>query len=279
MVITPGSTLDAASDELKHAGVIRSPFFFSLWVRLVGSPTAVVAGTYAFESRLSSLNVAHRLSQGIFGIDPIRVTIPEGISVSQMAQVYDWKLPDFDSKSFVHLAEPYEGYLFPDTYFFLPGTPPAQIVKEMRENFDKRMDSVSEKLVASNRELAEIVTMASLIEMEAKDGDERRLISGVLWNRIAIDMPLQVDAVFRYLMGKGSFDLTLEDLRHDSPYNTYVHRGLPPGPITNPGLDSILAAIEPNQNEYYYYLHDNRGRLHLAKTFGEHRENKFAYLR
>ena len=120
--------------------------------------------------------------------------------------------------------------------------------------------------------------MASLLEEEAATLEDRQIIAGILWRRMAAGMPLQVDAVFPYIIGKNSFELTTNDLKTDSPYNTYTNRGLPPGPITNPGLDSILAAVTPQKTSYVYYLSDHDGNFHYSTTYEQHLQAKAKYL-
>ena len=121
--------------------------------------------------------------------------------------------------------------------------------------------------------------MASIIEREAITPEARRIVSGILWKRIKMGMPLQVDATFAYVNGKNTYELTAEDLHIDSKYNTYEYKGLPPGPICNPGLDSIIATIEPTATPYLYYLSEKNGTMHYAKTFEEHKMNKVKYMR
>lgn len=124
-----------------------------------------------------------------------------------------------------------------------------------------------------------IFVMASILEREAKNSDEAGIISGILWKRLEKGMPLQVDATFLYTIGKGSDQLTTADLAHNEPYNTYVNKGLPPGPIGNPGVSMVLAALHPVDSSYYYYLHDPNGHVHFAKTYSEHLANKKKYLK
>lgn len=121
--------------------------------------------------------------------------------------------------------------------------------------------------------------MASLLEEEARTTETRKMVSGILWKRLSAGMPLQVDAVFPYIIGKNTFEITLKDLEFDSPYNTYKYKGLPPGPISNPGKDSILAAIYPTKSDYWFYLSDKNGLMHYAITFDEHKINKAKYLK
>ena len=147
----------------------------------------------------------------------------------------------------------------------------------MNNNFNKKVEKLNLTLLSDN-ELNKIVTMASLIEKEAGNNEEMPFISGILSNRLKKNMPLQVDASFIYLLGKKSSDLTKDDLKIDSPYNTYVNKGLPPGPINNPGMNAILASLNPAKTPYYFYLHDKDGIIHYAKTFEEHKINKRKYL-
>jgi UPF0755 protein len=149
----------------------------------------------------------------------------------------------------------------------------------MEDNFNLKIKSISEDLAKTKRKLRDIIIMASIIEEEAKDEISRKIVSGILWRRIDIGMALQVDASFLYVNGKKTHDLTLEDLAIDSPYNTYKYAGLPPGAITNPGIDSILAAVYPTKNPYLYYLTGTDGKMYYAKSFEEHIENKRQYLK
>jgi len=137
---------------------------------------------------------------------------------------------------------------------------------------------VRDKIDASGHSLEEIVIMASILEEEGITFQDRRMMSGVLWNRINIGMPLQVDAVFPYIIGKNTYQVNLEDLKTESPYNTYVNKGLPPGPITNPGFNSIVAALDPVKHDYLYYLSDKQHNTYYAKTFDEHKRDRVLYL-
>lgn len=129
-----------------------------------------------------------------------------------------------------------------------------------------------------NRKISDVIIMASILEGEALPKD-RQVVAGILWKRLSIGMPLQVDATFRYINGKGTYDLTADDLKIDSPYNTYIHKGLPPGPISNPGIDAISASLNPIPTKYLYYLTEKDGTIHYAKTFTEHIANKNKYLK
>ena len=148
----------------------------------------------------------------------------------------------------------------------------------MEDNFKSKIESVRGNIDNFKKPLTDVIIVASIIEDEAITSDDRRIVSGILWKRLKMKMPLQVDALFRYLDGKGTFDLTTEDLATTSPYNTYKYIGLPPTPINNPGLDSILAAVEPKKTNYLYFVSDKKGVMHYAATFEEHQRNRELYL-
>ena len=146
-----------------------------------------------------------------------------------MAEIFSKKISIFNSEKFLKLAVPVEGYLFPDTYFFLPNITPEQIIDAMKNNFIKKVGDIYSKIERSDKSLEEIIIMASILEEEARIFETKKIISGILWQRIKIGMPLQVDAVFPYIIGKNTYELTKEDLSIDSPYNTYKYKGLPFG--------------------------------------------------
>jgi len=274
--IPSDSTVSEIALTLEKEGVIRSSFVFRVWMRLTGADRNVHAGTYYFAEPLGVFSVSHRIAEGNRGIESIRVTLIEGMTVREMAQVLDETLPDFDAALFLTLAKPYEGYLFPDTYFIDPGTSPETVVERMRETFDTRTETLRASTTESHFERA--VIMASLIEKEADTAEDRRIVSGILWNRIEIDMPLQVDAVFGYILERSGYAPTGNDLEIDSPYNTYTNRDLPPGPISNPGLDSLIAALTPTETDYIYYLTGKDGLMYYAETFEGHKRNRELYL-
>lgn len=278
VTIEDGSSLPAAAVQLRAAGVIRSSLAFTLTVKLLGGEYRVHAGDYLFKEPKNVLAIARATIAGAYGLDPFRFRIPEGATVRQMAALYATNLPRFDKEAFIEKATPFEGYLFPDTYFFLPNTTADKVFLTMRQNFDEHIAALQSRLLASGKSLTDIVIMASLLEREARNPEDRRMISGVLWNRIDRNMALQVDAAFLYTLGKSTFQLTMADLTSDSPYNTYKYKGLPPTPIGSPSLDSILAAAEPTSNKYLFYLADHSGVTHYSKTYAEHLRNKFKYL-
>ena len=185
-------------------------------------------------------------------------------------------MPEFNNREFMSRAQ--EGYLFPDTYFPRPGESTDAILSVFDNTFRSKISKIQKEIKASGHTLEELLTMASILEKEASKTKDRQQIAGVLWYRVKIGMPLQVDAVFPYILGKNTFQLTTDDLKFDSPYNTYTNKGLPPGPINTPGLDSILAAATPIKSKYLYFLSDKAGNFHYAVTYAQHLANKKKYL-
>jgi len=268
ITIENGSSVGSAADVLKEKNIVRSSNVFSAAVRLFEGHR-VVAGTYALTNKEDVFTLANRFAHGKTGIVSVKVTFPEGVNVREMTEILSRSLGTFDSKKFIELATPYEGYLFPETYFIKPDTSAESIVALMRETFDGKIQIEKEKILAFGKTEKEVITMASILEREGRQSETRRMIAGILWKRLQLGMPLQVDAVFGYILGKSGYDLKL-----NSPYNTYLHKGLPPTPIGNPGLSSIEDALAPTKNPYLYYLTDKEGSIYYAKTFAEHVANK-----
>lgn len=271
IVIPQGTTVSGAGELLKQAGALRSPLMFELAVRL--GKGSVAAGTYALPERENALSLAYRFSHGKTGLAQARVTIPEGTAVVQAADILKNALGDFDAKGFIALAKPDEGYLFPDTYFFVPGTPPAVVVQTMKDNFEKHVAALETQIRAFGRPESDVIIMASLLEKEARQSETRRTVAGILWRRLAIGMPLQTDAVFGYIAGTTTHSPSAAELAIDSPYNTYTYKGLPPGPIGNPGVEAIQDAVTPIKTPYLYYVTDEEGNIYYAKTYAEHLKN------
>ncbi len=265
--------------QSKH--IVRSAKGFEIATKLYNSKTHIIPGEYFFSGAEDILTVGRRLARGDYELVPIRVTIPEGANSREMGELLAQKIPDFDEQTFVNEAASKEGYLFPDTYFFLPGEDVDTVLSALEKNFQKHISdpSVAAAISASGRPLGDIVTMASLLEKEAPRTQDRQVIAGILWKRIELGMPLQVDAVFPFIIGKNSLQLTRTDLKTTSPYNTYTNKGLPPGPITNPGIDAILAAATPIKTNYLYYLSDLQSNFHFSVTYAQQLANQNKYLR
>lgn len=278
ITVPEGATLTDTAHLLESEGAIRSALSLRVLSRFMNSQTGVIAGDYSFDRPLTLLEVARRVTRGEFGLEPLRITIPEGATTYQMAELFADKLMRFDPQTFLMLARDKEGYLYPDTYVFLPNATVSQVLDALERTFYEKIRPLEADIAATGRPINEIITMASLLEKEAYKGQDRREIAGVLWKRIEINMPLQVDAVFGYIKGGETFSPKFSDLEVDSPYNTYKHKGLPPGPIGSPSVDSIEAATNPVPTEALFYLHGKDGVLRLAKNYKEHLVNRRRYL-
>lgn len=288
----------AVGELLEERGVIRSSWKFRWAVSRMGVASSLQAGAYVLQPSKRLEEIIADLTGGQQG--EVRVTVPEGFTVAQIdALVAGLGLAEtgailacarscaFPAHAFLPPGDGLsprggrvEGYLFPDTYFIDPQAfTPEAFLSRMLSTFEERVIAVQEaRIAASKRSLHEIVTMASLIEEETRTADERPVVAGILWKRFDIGMGLQVDATVRYILEKPVAAITAADLQTDSPYNTRRYRGLPPGPIANPGLASIEAALAPQSTPYLYYLHGKDGQIRYAETNDGHNANRARYL-
>jgi len=273
--IEKGESVKEISAYLREEGVIRSETLFNTLVILFPKNRKVVAGEYLFHESPDLFELVYRVTHGDYGIDSRTTRIPEGATLLQIADLFEQNYPRFDKSAFLQLAEGKEGYLFPDTYTFLENVRAFEVYEMLTNTFNEKILSVN--INDSKYTLEEIVIMASIIEKEST-AEGRQEVGNVLWKRIEMDMPLQVDATFVYERGKGTFDLTLADLREDSPYNTYVNKGLPPTPIANPGLDSLKAAANPEPTENLFFLTGRDGEMYYASDFAGHKKNRARFL-
>ncbi len=276
--VKEGWSLGEIAEELEKKNIIQSAFWLKVITKVFGGEKGIIAGNYYFKDSRNLFGIAYALSRGEYSLPSEKITIPEGMTIDEMAEIFEDNLAFFDKKTFLKLTKDKEGYLFPDTYFFLSDAKTADIVKVMEDNFRQKIAGLDKEIQSFGKPLKDVIIMASILEEEARTTETRRVISGILWKRLSVGIPLQVDAPFQYFMGKNTFDLTMDDLAFDSPYNTYLYKGLPEGPISNPGLDSIRSAVTPVKTSYYFYLSDKDGEMHYAKTFDEHVVNKQKYL-
>ncbi len=276
--IPSGASFSDIATILKDANVIYSKTLLRLFVGVTGGADRMRAGEYIFEEAEHIPRVAWRLMQGHHGIEPVRVVLPEGLTIAQMSDVLSTKLIGFDTAQFRRLALGKEGFLFPDTYFFLPNTTPEQVVQTLSLRFDEVVEPLTDDITQSGRSMSDVVVMASILEKEANTFEDKKIVAGILWKRLEIGMALQVDATFMYTLGKASHELTEEDLQTDTPYNTYTRPGLPPAPIANPGLESLQAALAPSPTSHLFYLTGADGAMYYADDFEGHKANKAKYL-
>lgn len=278
LTIERGTPLVQVGKDLVEKGLIRSAFWLRVAVSLRRGEAGALAGDYFFKSPASLLRVAERLATGEYGLPTIRVIVPEGLSNREMALLLEKQLPKFSARDFITRAAEKEGYLFPDSYQFFTNATAGEVIIAMEDNFEKKTTELVPLFAEFGKPKREVVIMASLLEKEARTTDTRRRIAGILWKRLRLGIPLQVDAVFPYIFEGKAYDLTNGDLQMDSPYNTYRYKGFPPTAIANPGLLTFHAAVTPIETPYLYYLSDKEGEMHYARTHDEHLRNRARYL-
>ncbi len=285
VTVAPGASVARIAEDLTTARVIDNPTLFRILVRARGVERELKAGRYRFAENQSEAETVSMLVEG--GVTGERVTIAEGLTLVQIASVF-WQKVSLDSSRFLELAHDrtfieslgvksssLEGYLFPDTYEVPWGADPSQVIRTMVARLLEVLGpDHTDQLARSKYTLHEILTMASMVEREAKVSEERPLIAGVLYNRLETGMPLQCDATVQYALPKYKEVLLYEDLEVDSPYNTYTHYGLPPGPIGSPGKDAILAALYPEETSNLYYVARGDGTHIFSKTQEGHARAK-----
>lgn len=258
-LIENGQNLFQVAENLEREGLIKNKFFFDFYVLIKRAQNNLQAGEYYLSPAMNIVEIAKKIISG--DVAKIMVTIPEGFTVKQIEELLGLKLP----------GENLEGFLFPDTYQFSLRVSGEQVLKKMRENFEEKLTpDLREEIEKQGKTIFEIITMASLIEKEVKTPEDKKLVSGILWKRLENKMPLQVDATIIYITGKKTTKIFKEELEIDSPYNTYKYLGLPLGPICNPGIDGIKAAIYPEDSEFWYYLSTPEGKTIFSKTLKEH---------
>lgn len=274
---------------LERQRVVRSGTLFRLYVRIVRPHLNIEAAEYDFPSNETLPEVVDRLAAG--GRPLVAwVTIPEGYTVRQIARRLDarglFPADDFERVALTSTvvvggvrSKNLEGFLFPDTYSIPRGASPDTVVSIMTAQFLKELPT-NYLLTAKRLHLSvpQIVTLASLVEREAKVDDERALMAGVYYNRLRLGMPLEVDATIEYALPYHKAALSYEDLAVDSPYNTYKRPGLPPTPIANPGKKSIDAAFHPARTDYVYYVYMGKGRHKFSRTLQEQQQAEQQYL-
>lgn len=290
--ISSGDTLSAVAENLDRAGVVESAFAFKLEARLADAGTEIKPGEYEFQPGTDSGEILDQITTGK-APPTFTVVIPEGLTLEQtarrVARQSDIPSARFEAAArdanygYAFLDNPAigstEGFLFPKKYEFVEGSSARQVVNRLLEQYFLETQNVSFAKVEGRPALSEyeILTVASLIERESANSEERRLISSVIYNRLREGMRLQIDATIQYALGEPKEELSLRDLEVDSPYNTYRKDGLPPGPICSPSLESIEAALDPAKTDYLYYVLNAGGERHsFTATYDEFLQKKAA---
>ncbi|MEX2013338.1 MAG: endolytic transglycosylase MltG [Parcubacteria group bacterium] len=254
VTVSEGAGLYALAESFRQDKVIRSPLWFRVAAVMLGGERDMKAGQYYMSHPQNAFVIAWRVLHGKHDIELVRITIPEGFTVEKISSLFDERFVFFDHADFVEHAP--EGYLFPDTYFVPVTATASSTIKLLTDNFARKISPSLQDIESSGKTTEEVVIMASLLEAEAKTKEEREMASDVLWKRLKLGIPLQVDAEM----------------------STYKFVGLPENPINNPGLVSIEAAIHPTTTPYLYFLTDKEGKMHYAQTFDEHKRNIIKHL-
>ena len=286
IVVEPGTPVRALGAQLADARVVKSPLLFELWLRAGGDAGSIQAGTYEFPAGASLPRVIDMLIEGETLL--AAVTIPEGLRLEQQAGVAAHQL-GIDSTAFVAAATDslladslgvdaptLEGYLFPETYHVHPSTSARELVRLMVGEFQRAFgEEWRARADSLGRPVHEVVTLASIVEEEARVPEERAVIAGVFWNRLREGMKLEADPTVQYALGSHRQRVLYRDLEIDSPYNTYLYPGLPPGPIASPGRASLEATLYPDSVPWLYFFATGDGGRHtFSETFTEHNRKR-----
>lgn len=283
--IKPGSTVDKIAQQLSQENIIVDPLVFKLYLRFKGVAEKVQAGHYRLSSKMTLNQIINKLITG--DMANYQLTVPEGATIENIAHRLTkrgikkeefLKLAHSTRLNFVNLKPQarekiiytLEGFLFPDTYRIPYGSSAQKIISIMVDGFRGRIDDLDYQIVNSKYDLQEIITIASLIQSEGQLEHEFPVISSVIYNRLERGMKLQIDATIQYILPQRKARLLYSDLKVDSPYNTYLNYGLPPGPISNPGLTAIKAALQPAETDYLYYVAVGDGEHKFSETYREH---------
>ena len=292
--IAAGDSFWQISQRLEQQGLIKNHLFFEAYGLLTGQYKKLQPGRYLLSAALNISQIANKIARGDYA--PENLTIIEGWTLNNiLKQLKEQNLAsandflqtagqDF-SASFSFLRDKpkeldLEGYLFPDTYQLRINDPAQALINKALRNFEQKFNlQLQTKAQSQGRSIFDIARMASLLEKEVKTYQDKKIVAGILWKRLDSGWPLQIDATVGYLKGKASLELTKEDLALDSEYNTYKHKGLPKGPICNPGLESLRAAVEYQASDYWFYLSKPDGSTVFSKTLAEHNKNREKYLK
>lgn len=301
-VIEKGEGLKIISHNLKKENLIISQDYFEIYVRLSKLDNKLQAGEYLLNPSMSIKEIAKKLSEGLSLSQEKEIKIIEGwnmgdigyylkkemnLSEEDVRNLKNKKINDYlnpisenSALSEIFPDSNLEGYFFPDTYRIFNDASLETIVSKALNNFNKKISpEMMKDIKKQEKSLSEIIIMASLIEKEVRSLEDMKVVSGIFWNRINIGQALESCATLAYILGKNKKQYTHEDTEVNSPYNTYKNSGLPPGPIANPGLNAIYAAIYPEKSDYYYFLsRADNGETVFSKTYNEHLKNKAKYL-
>ncbi len=283
--IPRGTTLSDISEILKMKGLIRDEFVFRVFAKWNNVAEKFQSGEFIIQKNLKMAEISEILQHG--KSTEMKITIPEGSTIAQIDSILA-KKSLIELGKFEHCAsfcdfnfklDSVEGFLLPSTYFVNPKTFSVKsFIERLHTNFNIQIAPFGSEIADSSRTLSELVIVASMIEREANLKSEMPQIADVIWKRLEEGIALGIDATTRYELNEWKRPLYTEDFENSSPYNTRRNRGLPPTAISNFSTDSFKAALRPEKNDFYYYLHDNKGTIHFAKDLVGHNKNKRMYL-
>lgn len=294
--IKKGDTVQDIARNLKSERLIHSTTYFRLYTLVTGTHDELQAGQYILTSGTHVGGMVKKFTSGEVASSDLVLTIIPGWTIQDVAhelaglglaregdaRAYfskDQRLT-FHALNDKPLEAGYEGYVFPDTYFIERGTTLEDITRKIFGNLDQKLTEDIQKQIATQKKTVfQTIIIASLLEKEVKTFEDKQVVAGIIEKRLKAGIPLQLDATLTYVTGKTSAQMTTKDLALNSRYNTYLHTGLPPGPISNPGLESIQAALEPKASAYWYYLSKDDGTTVFSKTHDEHVRAKQKYLK
>lgn len=294
--VEKGRGVKEIGSELESQKLIRSAFWFEVYVWAKRESAYLQAGNYLLSPSFNIPDIASLITGGKVIRNEAQVTIPEGFTFQQIKnrlidqgvasakELGNEKASDFELQyKFLNGAPAginLEGFLFPDTYRFNREIKKEDIVKKFLDNFDRKLTpELRQEFEKQNKSLYETLILASIVQQESQNIEEMKIIAGIFLNRIRMGMPLQSDATVNYITGKNMRQVSLEDAKIPNPYNTYMNKGLPPGPISNPGIDAIKAVLYPEPTDYLYFLHPVDKPAVFSKTAEEHAKNKAKWLR
>ena len=281
--ISKGDSFASIVDRLSKENLIRSPIAFELTAFLTGSSGRILPGRYELSPHLSGFAIIKEITNP--GNGEVKIVVPEGLTVFEVDKILsDQKIIASGELVKFSQGKQIEGKLFPDTYKFSVGSKVEDVVRIFLDNFNQKAGTLL------GRDLKNFETnliAASIIQKEVPDSEEQKVVAGIFKKRVESGMPLQVDASICYIKrqnnpnsGNGCYPLTPVDFKIDSPYNTYLHKGWPPGPISSPGLSAITATLEPKASLYWFYLSDPAtGKTVFSESFAEHKDNISIFLR
>jgi UPF0755 protein len=284
ITVKPGMTSDKIAELLYQQGLIRSVKVFQAVARMHGMESSLQAGDYTFTKDLPVDKIVEMLSHGQTSY--LQITIPEGYTIDQIAKLLSEKNLG-SAERFKEAARKYmpydymttqpnqvyaaEGYAFPDTYQVGANFSEEELLKTMVAQFNEQLTpEIRKQAEDKGLSVRKLIILASLVEKEARLDKDRPIIAGVFLNRLKENMPLQSCATIQYILGYPKAELSVKDTEIESPYNTYLHAGLPPGPIANPGMAAIMAVINSTPTDYLYFVADKNGQHHFSKTYDEH---------